>query len=45
MKQESPASKPFRLKRWELQMLLTKYKDPDTLMRDIGPEHWIYKKG
>ncbi len=23
-------------------LFLTKYKDPDTLMRDTGPEQWIY---
>ena len=27
-----------------LMLFLTKYKDPDTLMRDTGPEQWIYTK-
>ena len=27
-----------------LALFLTKYKDPETLMRDTGPEQWIYMK-
>jgi len=27
-----------------LMLFLTKYKDQDTLMRDTGPEQWIYMK-
>ena len=27
-----------------LMLFLTKYKDPNTLMRDTGPEQWIYMK-